>query len=118
MAYLLPLPLDMQIEIDSIVARNNMDEVLNELNWVCEDFWTQVKEGAKTNYNTYWMWDWVEQGRLSPEQISDWESMTYDEMDQDLYISKWGDGYRFEMCIGAVMTKHPDEAYFESLPLP
>lgn len=95
-----------------------MDEVLNELKWVCEDFWTQLKEGAKSNYNTYWMWDWVDQERLSPEQISDWEAMSYDEMDQDLYISKWGDGYRFEMCIHAVMTKDPDEAYFESLPLP
>ena len=64
------------------------------------------------------MWDQVEQDRLPPEQIGDWEAMTYDEMDHDLYISKWGDGYRFEMCISAVMTNDPEEAEFKSLPLP
>ena len=96
-----------------------MDEVLNELNWVCEDFWTQVKEGAKSNYNTYWMWDWVDQERLSPEQISDWEAMSYDEMDKDLYISKWGENdYRFLMFFNAVMTNHPEGVEFRSLPLP
>jgi hypothetical protein len=117
MAHLLPLPLDMQIEIESTVTRLKMAEVVEQLNLVCEDFWSQTKEGAKSNYHTYWMLDEAEQERLSQEEIDDWYSLVYEGMDQDLYISKWG-SYRFELCIGAVMTRDPEEAYFESLPLP
>ena len=117
MAYLLPLPLDMQFEIDSVVTSLKMKEVMEQLNQVCEDFWRHTKDEASYNYNTYWMLDEFEQERISEQEIEDWEAMTYDEIDRDIYISKWGN-YRSEMCIAAVMTNDPEEALFESLPLP
>ena len=118
MAYLLPLPYDIQFEIDTMVTSMKMKEVMNQLNEVCEDFWQQTKEDASRNFHTYWMWPEVEQDLIPFEQIEDWGSIVYDEIDHDLYISKWGDGYRFEMCIHACMTNEPEEASFKSLPLP
>ena len=119
MAYLLPLPYDMQFKIESMVTCMNMkEEVMNELSQVCEEFRSQVKQNAEENYHSYWMWSPNERDALSQEQINDWEAMSHDEMDHDLYISKWGKGYRFEMCISAVMTNDPEEASFKSLPLP
>ena len=118
MAYLLPLPYDMQFEIDSMVTSMKMKEVVHQLNEVCEDFWLQTKKDADHNFNTYWMWPEVEQGLIPTGQIEDWGSIVYDEIDRDLYISKWCDGYRFEMCICSVMTNDPEEASFKSLPLP
>ena len=118
MAYLLPLPHDIQFEIDSMVTSMKMKEVMNQLNEVCEDFWKQTKEDASRNFHTYWMWPEDEQDLIPPGQIEDWGSIVYDEIDHDLYISKWCAGYRSEMCIYSVMTNDPEEATFESLPLP
>ena len=118
MAYLLPLPYDMQFKIESMVTSMKLREVMHELNEVCEEFRCQVKQHAEENYHSYWMWSPNEREALSQEQIDDWEAMSYDEMDHDLYISKWGEGYRFEMCISAVLTNDPEEASFKSLPLP
>jgi len=114
MAYLLPLPYDMQFEIDSMVTSMKMKEVVHELTEVCKEFWQHKKNEAEENYYTHWMWE----HQTPIDQIDDWEAMSNDEIDRDLYISKWADGYRFEMCISALMTRDPEEAYFKSLPLP
>jgi hypothetical protein len=119
MACLLPLPYDIQFEIDTMVTSMKMKEVIHQLNEICDEFRQQIKNDAEEKSNTYWMWDQDEQDLLSPEQISDWEDMSDGEMDHDLYMSKWEDnGYRFFMCLNAVMTNDPENLKFTSLPLP
>ena len=119
MAYLLPLPYDMQFEIDMMVTSMKMKEVVHQLNEVCDKFWEQTKEQASHDFHTYWMWDQDEQDEITTEHIDDWAAMTYDKMDHDLYSSKWGtNDYRFFMCFNAIMTNHPEKASFTSLPLP
>lgn len=115
MAYLLPLPTDVQRVIHRM---NKVDEqkerVLDELGTVMKRFWDEKKRWADEMSCTYWMLDSDEQEDFTEEEIDAWFDFVNEKMDPDEYICRFS-RYHHGLCFQSYATRHDNFSYAEHI---
>lgn len=115
MAYLLPLPTDMQRVIHRMnKVDEQKDRVLDELGTVMKGFWDGQKSWADELTSTYWMLDEDEREDITKEHLDAAYRFFTGKMDPDEYICKFS-RYHHGLCFASYATRHDNFSYIEHI---
>lgn len=105
MAYVLPLPLDLQLKIDGMVkTEKQKNNVMNELGKVIRNFWENQYTNADYVWNTHWM---EEDHPYSEEYLDACCKLIEGKLDRDDFICRF-DRYRDVLCFYSFATRYPE----------